>query len=241
MKKPYPVLLLLVALAGIAHGQVLLSDTFSGSSVNTSNWSVSLPYADTSAPVSSGRVSLTNGAGLLSVSNYATPIEVSFSFAITGSNYESFNVYTRSDQFYPDGYAFQNGVGVSIRIQSDTGVTAGNIMLHDDGATIASGTIPLSLNTLYSARLVDTGSALTLYWGSDTSPFITATTAADYGDKVGAWNRHGAAAGSSISAGSITQIDSLTISAIPEPSTYAAIFGCVTLAGAVVWRRRHRV
>ncbi len=32
----------------------------------------------------------------------------------------------------------------------------------------------------------------------------------------------------------------LTASAIPEPSTYAAIFGALSLVGATVWRRRAR-
>ncbi|HLS29148.1 MAG TPA: PEP-CTERM sorting domain-containing protein [Opitutales bacterium] len=46
------------------------------------------------------------------------------------------------------------------------------------------------------------------------------------GDPSGVWN------------GDFAMIDSLTYSVIPEPSTYAAIFGGLALAGAFIYRRR---
>jgi hypothetical protein len=40
-------------------------------------------------------------------------------------------------------------------------------------------------------------------------------------------------------AGNMLQLTA-TASAIPEPSTYAAIFGALSLVGAALWRRRVR-
>jgi hypothetical protein len=45
--------------------------------------------------------------------------------------------------------------------------------------------------------------------------------------------------GTSLSSGFVA-MDNFTVSAIPEPSTYAAMAGAVALVGATVWRRRQR-
>ena len=42
---------------------------------------------------------------------------------------DSFRVYTRADQLNANGYGVRHGVGVSFRIQEDTGNLNGNIAL----------------------------------------------------------------------------------------------------------------
>lgn len=222
----------------IGNAQVLLHDDFSGGAVNASNWAISEPFSDSSVSVASGVLSMANGGGLLSVSEYVTPIEVAFSFAFTGTTHDSFRVYTRVDEFYPNGYALMHGVGVSFRIQSDGGSTIGNIAIEENGGTLSAGTMALTNDTYYDVRLVDTGSDLTLYLDGSSTPFLTASNSSVYGNLVGAFNREGAGNGSAISAGSISSLEYITVTAIPEPSTYAVILGIVVLLAVSIRRRR---
>lgn len=206
----------LTTLASSASAQSLLNEQFSGSSLSSSNWTSSIPFSDSGVSVASGSLALSNGGGIVSVASYSTPIEVTFSFAFTGGSYDSFRVYTRAGQFNSNGYGAK-GVGVSFRLQEDAGNLNGNIALEDNGAVLATGTIALARNTYYTVRLVDTGSSLSLYWNSSASALSTVTTASSYGNKIVAFNREGAGHGSLISAGSVTALDYLTVSALSLP------------------------
>ena len=195
----------------------LLNDQFTGPGFNSSLWRSSTPYSDSGVAVTSGNLSVINGAGILSTGGYSAPIEVDFAFAFTGNSHDSFRVYTRSGQFNSGGYG-ANGVGVSFRIQDDSGNTSGNIALEDNGTVLATGTFPLALNTYCSVRLVDSGSSLTLYLNSSSTPLLTAATGSTYGTKIVSFNRQGAGSGSYISAGSVTALDYVTVWAIPLPA-----------------------
>ena len=192
-------------------GQSLFDD-FSGDALDSTLWDSRTPYCDSTLSVASGNVSLLNGSGVLSMTNFPHPIEVSFRFAFVGSDHDSFRVLTRADAFRPNGYGVANGVGVSFRIQEDTGNTMNNISLEDYNGTIfASATIPLAIATFYSFRLVDTGTSLSLFAGSQTTPILTAATSVQYGTKIASFNREGACAGSTISAGSKIAIDYIRV------------------------------
>jgi|GEM_PF-4885216 len=161
-------------------------------------------------------MALSNGSGILSVSGYSTPIEVTFAFAFTGSSFDSFRVYTRAGSFNSNGYGVK-GVGVSFRIQEDTGNLTGNIALEDNGAVLATATVALTKNTYYTVRLADTGSSLSLFLNSSTSALLTASTSASYGNKIASFNREGAGHGSFISAGSVSSLDYVTVAVLPLP------------------------
>jgi hypothetical protein len=209
-----------------ASAQFIFQDEFDGTSLNPISWESSTPFGDSSVTVGSSQVSLANGAGILSRANFPTAIEIAFTFSFTGGSYDSFRVVSRADDFYPAGYSIQNWVGISFRIQEDTGNLSGNVSLEDhSGIYLASTTIPISQNVQYSIIYRDDGNSISAFLNGSTTPFITAETAAVYGNRVGMWNREGAGAGSFISAGSVTSISTLTISAIPEPKTYATLAG----------------
>ena len=229
-----------LGLAAAARAQVLFSDTFSGASINTSNWTTSTPFSDSSITVGSGIASLANGAGLLSKSTFSEPFEVEFSFAFTGTSHDSFRIVTRADAFNPVGYGVVNGVAASFRIQEDTGNLAGNIALENNGAVLATSTVPLALNTWHTARLRDDGLGLALYWATDTTPLLTAAVASTYGNHIATFNREGAGNNSQISAGSIASIDYLTITAIPETGTSALLVGALSGLGAMIVRQKLR-
>ncbi len=204
---------LLISLAAvcIAHAHpVLLNDDFNGDTLDPAVWQTFTPYSDTTVTMAFGATNLLNGGGILSIASYQTPIEVLFSFAFDG-DYDSFRLYTRVDDFRDDGYHVKHGIGASFRIQEDTGNLIGNVALEDSSGTLATGTFALTGNTAYTARLVDNGTSIGLYWGGELNPFLTANASEHYGDKIAAWNRHGEGAGSYISAGSHMGLDYITV------------------------------
>jgi hypothetical protein len=226
-----------------ARAQLTFTDSFNGNSLNATHWTNSTPFSDSSVSVGSGLVSLANGGGILTTGNFSGPLEVAFSFAFTGTAHDSFRVHTRSGGFVGNGYIL-SGVGVSFRIQEDTGNLLGNIALEDNGVVLQTATVALTANTFYDLRLRDTGSSLALFWGANATPLMTALVTSDYGDHVGAFNREGAGNNSYISAGSVSSLDYLSITtsgAVPEPSTYTlAGAGALLLLAAVRRAKAHR-
>lgn len=242
-------LIVLSALVGLcsAHANpVLLNDNFNGSAVNGAEWETTVPFSDSSVTVSAGSLKLANGAGILSTGDYETPIEILFSFAFLGNTHDSFRLYTRVDDFRDTGYHVSHGVGVSFRIQEDTGNLFGNVALEDSTGVLTTGTFALSSNTYYTGRLVDTGSSFAFYWGADLNPFLTATSAEHYGDKIAAWNREGAGNGSSISAGSKMGLDYVAVLDLGDPvppqnvpeGGVTVAYAALAMAGLMVARRR---
>lgn len=222
-------------------GQILLDDQFAGIAVDSSCWAVSEPFYDSSATVSNGRLSLSNGAGVLSAISYSSPIEVMFSFAFTGGSHDSLRVFTRVDNFHVNGYGPVHGVGVTFRVQSDPGDPTNNITLENSlGNILCTATVPLVVGVFYEARLVDTGSSLAFFINGSSEPLLTAATIENFGGKVVISNREGAGNYSFISAGSVSTFDYVTISAIPEPGSYGMFLGLMSIVLCVARRRQSR-
>lgn len=231
-----PSKLLVLSLFCVATGasaQAIFTDTFSGSTIDSAKWASTTPFSDSSIAVSSSLASFSNGSGLLTQTGFSQPIEIAFSFAFTGTSHDSFRIVTRADAFSSVGYGVVNGVAASFRIQEDTGNLSGNIALEDNGAVLATATVALSLNTWYTARLQDDGVSLSLYWAADTNPLITAAVSSAYGNRVATFNREGAGNNSTISAGSVSSIDYITVTSIPEPGAYGLVFSSVMAVGAL--------
>jgi hypothetical protein len=227
--------ILFAACLASAHAQYF-TDNFNGGSLNSSNWQSSVPFSDSGVTVSGGSVTLLNGGGILTVPTFSGTITVDFSFSFTGSTHDSFQLYTRADQFRPNGYASGHGVGVTFRIQEDNGNLLGNVALQNLTVdALATGTIALTTNTVYSARLVDTGTTVSLFWQGGLTPFLTANDSNVYGNKIVAFNREGAGNGSSISAGSSIALESISV--VPEPGTWGLLAGLAGLGLAIAKRR----
>lgn len=81
---------------------------------------------------------------------------------------------------------------------------------------------PITLTTTYTAYVIDFGSAL----DNAANAYVRLTFS-------------GAAAGTASGTNNFTLFDNITLAAVPEPSTYAALLGLLAL-GVVAWRRRRR-
>jgi len=132
--------------------QTLLSDNFSGTSLNTSLWTAITPFSDSSVAVANNNLILTNRGQVLSNQSFPTDIDLSLAFEFTGSEYDSFTIATRTNGTETNGSAeFDGAIFVKFRITSDPSDPAGtldNITIEDENyptgsATLAQGTFPL--------------------------------------------------------------------------------------------------
>lgn len=216
----------LIAFAGSpsAHGQtLLLSDDFSGSSLNATNWIPSTPLPGASVSVSNGLI-LTDNGEVLTQSGFPTQIEIDLIFQFTGTLYDSFKIDTRTNGalFLTSGQ-FAQGIRASFRMMSDTGSTANNVELDDvqEGSQevqLGLATYPMSQGQTYFVRIIETATNVSLYVNDFTNPLISAATTSSYGSQIGLSNREGAAAGSGISDGSQVTIKAFSVSIPSTPA-----------------------
>jgi hypothetical protein len=168
---------------------------------------------------SGGNAVFENRGRLLSAASLPTSLDITERFEFTGNIHDQFQVVLRTNGLTtnPSG-EFDNGIHFKFAIESDTGSTVNQVYISDTSypheTFLALGTFPLSLNTFYNFRITDDGTNLALYINDFVNPFLTATDSNSYGSQLGLYNREGNGA---ISAGSVTQLDFITV--VPEPSS----------------------
>lgn len=219
--------LLCVATTAALHGQILLSDTFTGGTLNSSLWTTILPTGSSSV-VQSGGVVTTTARGILATANqFSSPLVISGTFTMQ-SSVEHFNVAFRTDLSTAGaGSSFERaGMFVSFSNDGDQ-VSIQQFTSASDHATLASATFLLNSGQAYSFSITDTGSNVTLAINGVDQ--ITASSTFSTGNFIGFYSREFSS--------TATAIDSITISAIPEPSTYVVIAGLGALCFVGYCRR----
>jgi len=106
------------------------------------------------------------------------------------------------------------------------------------GLTVAGGTLTFNIGSSIAS-----GSVLNLFTAGSISPTFTSVVATGTGGYSGAFAYNGSTAYTGTFGAQTLSLDLASgdlsfASAIPEPSTYAAIFGALALAGAAIYRRR---
>ena len=214
MKRPVAAFALIVLLPGQSVFAQYFTDMFTGTALNASFWRTLSPYSDSSVTQSGGAVALNNAGKLYSANPVNGTVDVTFKFAFTGSAFDSFRIFTRTLGIASNGKAFDKGIACSFRLRSDTGQTANNIAIENQGlggVILTQGTFPMAASETYTVRVVDDGATVLLYVNNTAIPFLTATVSTVFGRLVGFENREGAGNGSSISAGSQIKISAFTV------------------------------
>lgn len=243
--------LILAALVGlfsvVRAGTITFNDSFNGSSLNTSNWTPSTPFSDSSAAVSGGNLVLNNRGRVLTTNGFSDPVDMLLAFQFTGSQYDSFHIVLRTDGSSNNAPGeFDNGIFATFRMKSDTGDTSNNVSLFSQqnptGTQLGAGTFAMTEDQTYLIRILDTGSMINLFINDLSTPFLTAYTTDSYGSQIGLDNREGAGAGSGISAGSQVSIDFFSVtSKVPELGVTALYLGLSIVALMLVMRWNAKV
>lgn len=214
-----------------------LIDSFNGISLDTSKWTASEPFSDSSVSVSGGNLILDNRGRVVTQESYSGTVDLVMAFQLTGSAHDVFKILMRTDGVSTNAPGeFDDGLYTEFAVQGDTGSTTNNIKMGGLTGHMALGTYAFSLNTTYLIRLLDDGTNLTLYINDLINPFLSISTDERGGNQVGFYNREGAGAGSGISAGSEVKVDFVSISGgsrVPDSGSTLALLG-VGMLGLVI-------
>lgn len=206
---------------------ILLSDNFSGPSLDTSKWQTILPYGQSSVVQSNGDVTLTGRGILASVEEFAGPLTINGSFTFN-NNLEGFMVHLRTDLTpLPDpdlAYAL-SGMFITFSNAADQVHIEGREYSPQFSTANSHGNYSFITGQTYAFSVLDTGSSIEVsingvkeFW---------AETEVSTGGHIGFSDRE-------FSFTSAT-IDSVTVARVPESGsmlTYLAIssLGLMALA-----------
>ncbi len=229
-----------VAVATQAYAQVLLADNFNDGSINGSLWTSTLPYFDSTVTQSGGALTSTNRGILISTGQFTGALEINTRVSLSGFG-SALDLMWKSDgQGLTNMGTTAAGFFVSFLGGGGTGSLATgikNVTANVNGQNWISMAVPL--DTWVDVRVVDTGSSISVYLNGAVTPTASVgytaadTTAIGSNGYLQFYSRENFGGPYSAS------MDYITVTAIPEPSTYAAIFGACAL-GLVAYRR-HRL
>lgn len=211
------------------HAQVILTDDFNGGSLDTSKWTTILPYGSSTVVQSSGVVTTTGRGILATVNGYQSAYVMTGSFTMN-SDLEHFAIGFRTDlSALPDVDLYHTLSGMFVEFSNDGDQISIQGRGYSPENSVPSDHKSYSLTTgqTYSFSITDTGTNIAVAINGVNE--LTATTSNSTGNKFAFYSREFASTS--------TSIDSIAVTAIPEPSTYAAIFGLVGLAVAAIRRR----
>lgn len=145
---------------------VILSENFSGDSVDPSKWSVDLPYSDSSIVVAGASCTSHNRGFLVSTDIESNAIEINAMIKLTGDRTGA-NLVWKTDGTHTAGSnSTTNGIILGIYHESQSVV----IGLHN--GQYKQVFLPIPLDTWRQYRIVDTNGTVSLFIDGATTPTI---------------------------------------------------------------------
>ena len=199
-----------------ATGQLLaqttvLTDDFNDGVVDTTKWTLETPFGDSSVSEASGYVEFQNRGRITSKIGVDAPYEVRGRFQLSNVERSNIKIVLRSDGVDLPGASETQGVAIRFQVREDASIANQIAIFHNDLSGTQTGsaqlTTPLSLDQWYDFRIVDNGARVSLFFDGATAETLGLDTSWSAGDLISIYNREGAAAGSSISAGGIARVD----------------------------------
>lgn len=247
MKTKLPLSIILCGLicpAVIAQNNLV--DDFNGNAINTSLWNIyntgfGTPSAGgvaSSVTEGNGVVQFVNGGGLITTASFDNAT-VQGSFQFTGDNDDRFKVYLRSDgtTFAPYWDDLASGIMVQFSPSSNPSPNNPSLQIIDatTGNLLAQASPNISMDTYDTFDITDSGSQISVYLNGSVNPTLSAETTASYGNQIGIFNREQAAAWGP---NHISQLDFISVSAVPEPQSIALVGVAAVLLFTVTRKRR---
>jgi hypothetical protein len=213
--------------------QISLQEGWVGTTLDTNNWSVTLPFPDSAYSVNNGSITLSNRATILSTDSFFSPIVITGSISL--STFDISRILTRTSGEVQDGNIYKelNGLWFSFY-----GVGAGNGGVYIQSASnagnqqLAYTPYTFDPNVLYDFVLTDNGTNASIFINSSELANAVVDPLFSEGNQVAIYSR-----GTLFFAGPHSStLGPLEITAVPEPQTTAllglsALILCVALLG----------
>ena len=139
---------------------VLLTDSFDGSSIDSSKWNVSFLMSGSAVSQLNGQVDLVNRGMVSSKQSFVSPYEVTGSF-INSNNYDIFTALVRSDGKYTGGTG--NGIGIFFWSES------GDIMIYEADKVVPTWVgrgYDVTPNQEHAFKIADNGSSVDIWFNN---------------------------------------------------------------------------
>lgn len=196
-----------------AQSNVLISEDFNDGNIDSSIWAVVTPFSDSYVREQNGYLEVEDAGRIVSKSSFNDYIEIQGHIQLSQNAKNNAKVVLRSDG--QTNGAGVNGVAFQMHVETDWDGPVRQLSLYtigdSGGSNSTSIDIPLSLNTWYSFRIVDTGDTVQIFWNGDTAPTLALSTTFRAGSKIAFYNREGSGGGSSISNNGLARLNSFTV------------------------------
>jgi hypothetical protein len=209
---------------------VLLNDTFPGSSLNTSLWTPTTPFADSSVTVSGGDLNLSDRGFVTSIGSFTGTLEIDTSVELTGAG-SAFSFVWKTDGIHTSSNPTAESVGLEFDLFDESqlisfGEEAGNSPVASVDAPFA-----LPLDTFFDVKIVDTGTIASVYLDGATTPNLQFDYDPSFlaGDgQLELYSREGDRS---------AILDSIKVSSVPDFSETLGLLA-FSFAGLAILRRR---
>jgi hypothetical protein len=215
---------------------VLLTDSFDGTGLDSSKWDVLLPFGNSSISVQNGILSSVNSGKILPKTSFTGPITISGTFNLK-SRSSVFQVALRSDGQVPANNPYGVLSGIQIGFLNDDTTGTGNqsslIWVQEWGSNYERSVVknyltPVGLNVFENFSIVDDGYQISVFLNG--VQVISTSTNYTQGSRI-------AFAGRESLAG-ISQTDIGELQIIPEPSSLSLLMlGALGLASRRLLKR----
>ena len=232
--------MLVLAGAGNALSQVLLTDSFDGSVIDASKWQALAPLSDSSMSVSDGKAVFFQRGILITQQNLPSSYIVEGRFAFTGGLHDNLHINLRTDgTLTQDWFDFSNNVYVQFSRRSGAngdGTGTYNVALRSYPHGLWANDFTFVNDVYYDFKITDTGNRITVFL-NDLQVASLATdwpTGSGSGNKIGLENRGYVPWWPTYD--NQVKLDYITIS-VPEPSSLSLLLA----GGAVALARRRKL
>ena len=222
-----------------AKGQISLQENWSGSTIDTNNWSVTLPFADSSYSVNNGSITLSNRATILSVESFFSPIVITGPISLSASDIS--RIATRTSGEVQSGNIYQelNGLWFTFIGVGDSG-PGFTIEYASNAGTQRVAYTPYNFDPslFYDFQITDDGTNASMLINGTELAQSAIDPLFSEGNQVAIYSR-----GTLFFAGPHSStLGPIEITAVPEPSTVAMVgFSGMILLLALLRRKSGKV
>lgn len=202
----------------------LLVDDFNDGSIDPNKWNTTLVNGNSSVSEQSGYLTTQSRGILSSVDDITGAYSISGSVALQ-DGFEQFKVAFRSDLSASGSFGERNGM---LAVFSNDGDQLAILRINNgDHTIIAQKSYTLNTGQFYDFELIDYGNSIAFL--IDGVEELTTSDNFSAGNKIGFYSREFASTSS--------DIDFISVSTVPEPTTFALAVG---LACLITMGRRRR-
>ncbi len=187
--------------------QVLLDDQFNGTSIDSSRWVASAPFATSSITESGGSAVFHERGQLVTQNEVPASLVITGRFTITGSPVDEFKIVLRTDGTFGGEYNESNN-GLCVRFRGPAASGPGNdeVTVFDlTQSTSVGWTGTLNPGTTYDFKITDDGYTVAVYLTDMSTPRVVLNSTNVYGHRIALYNRE------IQGFNEVTQLDFLTI------------------------------